>query len=54
MFKFITVFSLKMGEKRELFPEIEPYETGLLPVSDIHKIYYEQSGNKDGNPVIFM
>ena len=54
VFKFITVFSLKMGEKRELFPEIEPYETGLLPVSDIHKIYYEQSGNKDGNPVIFM
>lgn len=43
-----------MGEKRELFPEIEPYETGLLPVSDIHKIYYEQSGNKDGNPVIFI
>lgn len=43
-----------MGEKRELFPEIEPYETGMLRVSDLHTIYYEQSGNKDGNPVLYL
>ena len=43
-----------MGEKRELFPEIEPYETGMLRVSDLHTIYYEQSGNKDGKPVLYL
>ena len=31
-----------------LYPEIEPYQHGLLPVSDKHKIYYEQCGNPDG------
>ena len=37
-----------------LYPDIEPYNTGMLPVSDLHKIYYEESGKKDGNPVIFL
>lgn len=38
----------------ELYPAIEPYNHGFLTVSDIHEIYYEESGNKDGNPVIFL
>jgi len=33
-----------------LYPEIEPYDTGFLKVSDIHNVYYEQSGNPNGNP----
>lgn len=37
-----------------LFPEIEPFYNGMLKVSDIHDIYFEQSGNKDGTPVIFV
>lgn len=36
------------------YPEIEPYETGRLKVSPIHEIYYEQSGNPEGKPVIFI
>ncbi len=40
--------------RTELFPEIEPYSQGWLRVSDLHEIYYEESGNKDGNPVIFL
>lgn len=37
-----------------LFPEIEPYDQGMLAVSSIHKIYYEQSGNPNGKPVVFL
>jgi len=39
---------------RSLYPPIEPYHTGMLQVSDLHQIYYEQSGNPDGKPVIFL
>ena len=37
-----------------LYPEIEPFDTGMLPVSDIHTIYYERVGNPDGIPVVFL
>ncbi|GJJ08262.1 hypothetical protein Clacol_002472 [Clathrus columnatus] len=30
------------------YAEIEPYKTDMLKVSDIHALYYEVSGNKDG------
>ncbi|KAK6119861.1 hypothetical protein DH2020_046408 [Rehmannia glutinosa] len=39
---------------RRLYPDIEPYSTCFLKVSDIHTIYYEQSGNPDGYPVVFL
>ena len=38
----------------ELFPIIEPFNTFHLPVSDLHTIYIEESGNKNGKPVIFL
>lgn len=38
----------------ELYPEIEPYDAGRLKVSDIHELYYEQVGNPEGKPVIFL
>ena len=38
----------------ELYPPIEPFDTGYLKVSDIHELYYEQSGNPKGNPVVFL
>jgi proline iminopeptidase len=37
-----------------LFPEIEPFDQGMLPVSDLHQIYYEQSGNPRGKPIVFL
>ncbi|KAI9144379.1 prolyl aminopeptidase serine peptidase [Paraphysoderma sedebokerense] len=37
-----------------IYPPIEPYTTGFLQVSPVHKLYYEQSGNPTGNPVIFL
>ena len=38
----------------DLYPAIEPYKTGYLTVSDTHEIYYEECGNKDGNPIISL
>jgi len=37
-----------------LWPEIEPYETGYLRVSDTHEIYYELCGNPEGKPVFVL
>jgi proline iminopeptidase len=41
-------------ERRTLYPEIEPYRTGRLPVSGGHELYFEESGNPQGKPVIFL
>lgn len=35
--------------RRSMYPDIEPYDTGFLKVSDVHTVYYEQSGNPDGH-----
>jgi proline iminopeptidase len=39
---------------RGLYPEIEPYESGLLDVGDGQQIYWEVSGNPAGKPVVFL
>lgn len=39
---------------KTLYEPIEPYDTGMLPVSTVHTIYYEQCGNPEGQPVIFL
>jgi len=39
---------------RDLYPAIEPYDAGFLPVESPHRIYYEQSGNPRGKPVVFI
>lgn len=38
----------------KLFPEIEPYDRGLLPLDALHTMYWEQSGNPAGVPVLFL
>ncbi|MCP1659463.1 prolyl aminopeptidase [Neisseria perflava] len=37
-----------------MYPIVEPLRSGLLRVSDVHQIYWEESGNPDGLPVIFL
>ncbi|MFG6492598.1 prolyl aminopeptidase [Microbacterium sp. P03] len=37
-----------------LYPPIEPYETGELLVGDGNRMYWEQSGNPQGKPVVFL
>jgi proline iminopeptidase len=39
---------------KTLYPEIEPFDTGYLQVSELHSVYYERCGNADGIPVIFL
>ena len=39
---------------RDLYPAIEPYNQGKLKVSELHTIHYEESGNPQGKPVIFL
>ena len=41
-------------KKENLFPPIEPREKGLLLVSDLHKIYWERSGNPKGKKVLII
>ncbi|GAA5165106.1 prolyl aminopeptidase [Ornithinimicrobium tianjinense] len=43
-----------MTERRGFYPEIEPYDTLMLPVGDGHEIYVEQCGNPEGKPVVFV
>ncbi len=37
-----------------LFPEIEAYSTGFLETESIHQIYFEECGNPNGMPVVFL
>lgn len=39
---------------REFFPEIEPYNKGMLKVSEFHTLYWEECGNPQGQPVVFL
>ncbi|MCC7326617.1 MAG: prolyl aminopeptidase [Burkholderiales bacterium] len=37
-----------------LFPEIEPYATGRLPLDAVHTMYWEACGNAAGTPLVFL
>jgi proline iminopeptidase len=39
---------------RSQYPEIEPYDTGLLAVDGRHRLFYEQCGNPQGKPVVML
>lgn len=39
---------------KTFYEPIEPFDQGMLSVSSLHTIYYEQSGNPEGNPVVFL
>jgi proline iminopeptidase len=39
---------------RSLYSEIEPFNRGTLAVSSLHTLYYEESGNPHGKPVVFL
>ena len=40
--------------RSELYPPIEPYERGALRLDALHTMYWEQSGNPDGVPVLYL
>jgi proline iminopeptidase len=37
-----------------LFPPLEPYASGMLAVSELHSIHYEECGNPEGVPVVML
>jgi proline iminopeptidase len=39
---------------RELYPEIEPYQTHRLAVDGLHTLHVEECGNAAGLPVVFL
>ncbi len=45
---------MKNNFRTELFPEISPYTNGMLPLDNLHTMYWEQSGNETGVPVLFL
>lgn len=36
------------------YPPLEPYKTGKLAVTPPHELYFEESGNPQGIPVVFL
>ncbi len=38
----------------DVYPKLEPYSTGFLEVNDIHSLYWEQSGNPNGVPIVLL
>ena len=39
---------------KTLYDPLEPYNQGMLKVSPVHTLYYEQCGNPEGQPVVFL
>ena len=37
-----------------LYPPLEPYDSGLLPVGDGHRVYWETCGNPAGKPALVL
>ena len=42
-----------MTDCLNLYPKIKPYDSGFMDV-DEHHVYYEQCGNPDGKPAVFL
>ena len=36
------------------YPPIEPYRSGMLPLDELHTMYWEESGNPGGVPVLLL
>lgn len=40
--------------RRQLYPTIEPYETGMLDVGEGHSLYWERVGTPGAKPAVFL
>jgi proline iminopeptidase len=43
-----------MDTRSALHPPIEPFDGGMLPLDDVHTMYWEACGNAVGVPVLFL
>ena len=39
---------------RDLYPDIDVFDSGFIAVDARHQVYYEQCGNPDGKPVVIL
>lgn len=46
--------SAAKADERPLFPPLDAYATGMLDVGPPHRLYWEESGNPKGVPVVFL
>jgi proline iminopeptidase len=44
----------RVDENRPLYPALEPFGGGMLALDGRHKMYWEQSGDPSGIPVVFL
>ncbi len=45
---------MSLRERHGLYPPLQPYRHGRLDVGDGHEIYFEESGNRAGQPVLII
>ena len=45
---------MQISRRTALYPSLEPYASGMLDLGGGHQMYWETSGNPDGQPVIFV
>ena len=43
-----------MSERRTLYPEVQPYDSGMLDVGDGHSLYWERCGTPGAKPAVFL
>jgi proline iminopeptidase len=41
-------------ERRDLYPEIEPFAYGWMPTESAHEVYYEECGSPGGKPCLIL
>jgi proline iminopeptidase len=51
---FSWVFMISVPTRTDFYPLIEPYQTARMALDGVHTMYYEQSGNPHGVPVLFL
>jgi len=49
-----TVMDIAPHFRTELYPPLEPNSAGRLALDRIHTMYWEESGNPRGVPVVFF
>src|ERR1700733_3144554 len=53
-YKFVIVVFVFFCTNLSAFLSIDPHHSGMLEVDNLHSIYWEECGNPDGIPVIFL
>jgi proline iminopeptidase len=43
-----------MSELRSWYPDIQPFDSGMLDVGDGHRVYWERVGTKGAKPAVFL